>query len=59
MADHLVITVKAVGRAPEAVADEAQRRLSEVEADGWELRAVQPVVYNSSTTGYLLMFLGR
>lgn len=56
---HRVLMVKAVGRTPEAVAEETQRLLSEAEVDGWTLVAVQSVVYNSATTGYLLLVMER
>ncbi len=56
---HRVLMVKAVGRTPEAVADETQRLLSDAEVDGWTLVAVQSVVYNAATTGYLLLVMER
>jgi hypothetical protein len=56
---HRVLMVKAVGRTPEAVADETQRLLSDSEVDGWTLVAVQSVVYNAATTGYLLLVMER
>jgi hypothetical protein len=56
---HRVLMVKAVGRTPEAVADETQRLLSDAEIDGWMLVAVQSVVYNAATTGYLLLVMER
>jgi hypothetical protein len=56
---HWVLMVKAVGRTPEAVADETQRLLSHAEAGGWTLVAVQSVVYNAATTGYLILVMER
>jgi hypothetical protein len=54
-----VVEVRATGRTPEVVTDEIQSVLTEHEIDGWELKTVQPIIYNSSTTGYLLLFFVR
>jgi hypothetical protein len=56
MTGQEVTEVRATGRTPEAVTAEIQEILS-TRADGnWELFHVQPIIYNSSTTGYLLLF---
>lgn len=57
--EYKVVSVRTAGEAPEQVARLAERMLNEFEVDGWVLDTVQPVVYNSSTTGYLLLILQR
>jgi hypothetical protein len=47
------------GRTPEAVAQDIQQLLVERVGDDWDLQTVQPVIYNSSTTGYFLLFFRR
>jgi hypothetical protein len=59
VAEHKVVEVRATGRTPEVVADETQKILDSYGADGWDLTTVQPIIYNSSTTGYLLLFFKR
>jgi hypothetical protein len=59
MSSHEVVEVRATGRAPEAVTDEIQEILTQRDADDWKLLTVQPMIYNSSTTGYLLLFFQR
>ena len=59
MVEHHVIEVRATGRTPEAVTAEVQKVLTEHEQQAWELVQVQPIIYNSSTTGYLLLFFKR
>ena len=59
VAENEVIEVRATGRTPEAVTAEIQKILSARQVDGWDLTHVQPVIYNSSTTGYLLLFFRR
>ena len=59
MVEQEVVEVRATGRTPEAVADEVQGLLAVRSKDGWELFHVQPIIYNSSTTGYLLLFFKR
>lgn len=54
-----VITVNVVGRHPDAVADDVEVSLNASAAEGWRLRTIQPITYNSSTTGYLLLFIER
>jgi hypothetical protein len=54
-----VITIKVVGRHPDAVADDVEESLNAAAADGWRLRTLQPITYNSSTTGYLLLIVER
>ena len=59
MTQNEVVEVRATGRTPEAVTAEIQTILSEHQVSGWDLRHVQPIIYNSSTTGYLLLFFAR
>lgn len=59
MVEHEVVEVRATGRTPEAVRGEVQEMLTARQADRWELDTVQPIIYNSSTTGYLLLFFKR
>lgn len=59
MAEHNVVEVRATGRTPEAVTEEIQKILNERQAGNWDLTDVQPIIYNSSTTGYLLLFFRR
>lgn len=54
-----VVEVRATGRTPEVVTDEIRVLLAERNASGWRLSQVQPIIYNSSTTGYLLLFFTR
>lgn len=59
MVEHKVIDVRATGVMPGAVAQEVEKQLTAAAADGWELQLIQPVIYNSATTGYLLLILRR
>lgn len=59
MAEHHVVEVRATGNTPEAVATHLQEVLDEHDRDGWSLQTVQPIIYNSSTTGYLLLIFER
>ena len=59
MAEYQVVEVRATGRTPEAVTDEIQGVLTARQTDRWDLTDVQPIIYNSSTTGYLLLFFKR
>jgi hypothetical protein len=59
MAENEVIEVRVTGRTPEAVTEEVQKILSARQVDGWDLSHIQPIIYNSSTTGYLLLFFKR
>lgn len=59
MTEHEVVEVRATGRTPEAVTDEIQKLLTDRQESGWEMSNVQPIIYNSSTTGYLLLFFKR
>jgi hypothetical protein len=57
--EHEVIEVRVTGRAPEAVSASIREILNKRQEEGWELHTVQPVIYNSSTTGYFLLFFQR
>ncbi|MQA88278.1 MAG: hypothetical protein GEV03_27575 [Streptosporangiales bacterium] len=59
MAVHEVVEVRATGRTPEAVTDDIQQILDGRQKEGWEMTHVQPIIYNSSTTGYLLLFFRK
>jgi broad-specificity NMP kinase len=59
MAEYNVVEVRATGRTPEAVTEEIQKILNERQAEQWDLTNVQPIIYNSSTTGYLILFFRR
>lgn len=59
MAENEVVAVRATGRTPEAVTEQVQVQLTSRQAEGWDLSHVQPIIYNSSTTGYLLLFFRR
>jgi hypothetical protein len=59
MATDEVVEVRATGRTPEAVTAEIQEILAERGGRGFTLAHVQSIIYNSSTTGYLLLFFHR
>lgn len=59
MASDEVVEVRATSRTPEAVTAEIQEILSERGGRGFTLAHVQSIIYNSSTTGYLLLFFHR
>ena len=50
--EHLVVDVRATGVMPGEVAAQVQ---VELDSGGVELQLIQPIIYNSSTTGYLLL----
>jgi hypothetical protein len=54
-----VVEVRATGRTPETVASDIQKLLDQRDTDGWDMTHVQPIIYNSSTTGYLLLFFAQ
>ncbi|TDP94799.1 hypothetical protein [Labedaea rhizosphaerae] len=56
---YKIVTVRATGLTPEAVSEELERELNTAVADGWDLDRIQPIIYNSSTTGYLLLILRK
>ena len=59
MIEHKVSEVRATGVVPAVVAEEMQRELTEASQDGWVLHSIQPVIYNSATTGYFLLIFQR
>ncbi|MFV2175487.1 hypothetical protein ACFHW2_34425 [Actinomadura sp. LOL_016] len=59
MQQHDVVEIRATGNTPESVAAHMQEVLDKHDADGWALQTVQPIIYNSSTTGYLLLVFQR
>ena len=56
---YKIVTVRATGLTPEAVSEDLERELNKAVADGWTFDRIQPVIYNSSTTGYLLLILRK
>jgi hypothetical protein len=56
---HEVVEVRATGRTPETVASDIQELLDRRDEESWDLTHVQPIIYNSSTTGYLLLFFAQ
>jgi hypothetical protein len=59
MAEYEAVEVRATGRTPEAVTAEIGEILKKRSAESWDLQHVQPIIYNSSTTGYLILFFRR
>jgi hypothetical protein len=59
MQEHHVVEVRATGYTPENVSERLQQALDEHDAQGWTLQTVQPIIYNSSTTGYLILIFQR
>lgn len=59
MQEHDVVEVRATGVTPESVTERVQEVLDRHDQDGWSLQTVQPIIYNSSTTGYLLLIFER
>jgi hypothetical protein len=57
--EHKVIDIRATGVMPGVVGEEIQSALNDASKDGWQLQVIQPVIYNSATTGYLLLILQR
>ena len=57
--EHRVVDVRATGVMPGEVAAQVQVELDHASAEGWELQLIQPIIYNSSTTGYLLLIFSR
>lgn len=64
--EHRVVAVRATGRVPDEVAADIQTELSgELSGEhsgnqaAWEWVASEPVIFNSSASGYLLFFLRR
>jgi hypothetical protein len=56
---YKVIEIRATGRTPEAVSADLEVLLNEHAAQGWVYTDTRPIIYNSSTTGYLLIILVR
>jgi hypothetical protein len=59
MAEYEAVEVRATGRTPEAVTGDLGEILKKRSAESWDLQQVQPIIYNSSTTGYLILFFRR
>lgn len=56
--EHRVVAVRATGRVPAEVAADIEAELPGPGAD-WEWVASEPIIFNSSASGYLLFFLRR
>jgi hypothetical protein len=59
MAEYEAVEVRATGRTPEAVTADIGEILKKRSTESWDLQHVQPIIYNSSTTGYLILFFRR
>jgi hypothetical protein len=59
IAEYEAVEVRATGRTPEAVTAEIGEILKKRSTESWDLQHVQPIIYNSSTTGYLIVFFCR
>jgi hypothetical protein len=59
VSEHKVVAVRATGVMPDVVASEVEKELQNAGREGWELHLIQPVIYNSATTGYLLLVLRK
>lgn len=59
MQEHHVVEIRATGYTPEYVTERMQSELDEHDAQGWSLKSIQPIIYNSSTTGYLILVFAR
>lgn len=59
MIEHKVVDLRATGVMPGAVAEEMAQVLNECASEGWALQMIQPVIYNSATTGYFLLVFQR
>lgn len=59
MIEHKVVDIRATGVMPGAVAERMEHALNGAGKDGWSLRTIQPVIYNSATTGYFLLIFER
>jgi hypothetical protein len=59
MAKLEAVEVRALGRTPEAVTGEIGNILKKRPTDAWDLQHVQPIMCNSSRTGYLALDFRR
>ena len=57
--EYRIREIRATGRTPEAVSIDLETLLNEESSGGWALDRIQPIIYNSSTTGYLLAIFSR
>ena len=57
--EYQVRSVRSTGRRPDAVAASVAAIAIEVTTDGWELVDMQPLIYNGSASGYLLLAYER
>ena len=59
MIEHKVVDVRATGVMPAAVAESIEKAMNDCAKDGWELQLIQPMIYNSASTGYYLLIFRR
>lgn len=59
MGNFKVVDVRTTGVMPSVVAETIEGALNEHENEGWKRNSIQPIIYNSSTTGYLLLGFER
>lgn len=59
MSDYKVVPVRATGLMPDVVAETVEEQLTTLAAERWELKMIQPIIFNSQTTGYLLLIFQR
>lgn len=59
MTQHRVVTVRATGYVMDDAVAELNKVLVEESRTGWRLHSMQPIIFNSASTGYLLLFLTK
>jgi hypothetical protein len=59
LAELEAVEVRAFGRTPEAVTGEIGNIVKKRPTDAWDLQHAQPIICNSSRTGYLVLFFRR
>lgn len=51
--------IRATGRTPEAVSADLADLLNAETTEGWVFDRLQPIIFNSSTTGYFIAIFSR
>lgn len=59
MAEYETVEVCATGGTPEAVTAEISEIPKKHFGESWDQHRVQPVIYKSPTTGYLILYFRR
>lgn len=59
MSEYKVVPVRSTGIMPDVVAQTVEEQLTTLAAERWELKMIQPIIFNSQTTGYLLLIFER